>query len=370
MPKQPPNHVRYSSGIIKPARNKGKRGYDVYLRANGKDHRTRKLTLPECKAWIIDTELAVGSNTAPLTAAQMSDARHAIGLLPAGFTLTEAARAFRDGAEPTETPPMALDDAVAAYLASRKAFVAPDTLRGYSSSLARLCAFVGPVSVAGVKREHIEGFLSGMGQVTRNGNLRNLSAFWTWAVESGMVPASPAAQVERARVVDAEIHVLTMAQAAALIHVAASVRPRMVPYFALALFAGIRPEELARLPVAKIGKEYVVIDGAIAKKKRRRTVPIRANLRAWLDLYRPDGPLIHFSRRDFRAVVEASGIEWHNDACRHTFASMAYSVRPDAVEIAGEMGNSPTVFYEHYRALAAPGEGARYFGLWPDRCMI
>lgn len=59
---------------------------------------------------------------------------------------------------------------------------------------------------------------------------------------------------------------------------AASQDPGMVPYLALGIFAGVRPEELMRLGGEEIVTHGISFNGQKAKTRQRRLITISENL--------------------------------------------------------------------------------------------
>jgi hypothetical protein len=365
MPRPLLKPINYGStpGTIRPV---PRGGWDAYVRVDGKRYRIRKDTLEEAKAWVIMTEETAGAHRPPLSASQAADAVRAIALLPAGYTLTDAARALAASSAPPDLPAVDMAAAAERFIEERRGFLADATMRNYRAHTRRLAALA-KCDVKDVSPETIKSLLVGKAGGTRNSILRSLSAFFSWAQDEGMVKDSPLAKIKMALTKDAEIHVLTVEQARHLIATAARVRPQLVPYLALSLFAGIRPEELQRLPGSKLGRDYILIDGDVAKKRRRRTIQIQPNLRAWLDAFPPPAAeLVYWGRRAFRAVLLEWGGVWHNDVCRHTFGTMRWEQIKDPIQVSAEMGNSPDVLMTAYRALVHPGEGARFFDIQPQ----
>jgi len=359
MPHIPPTRITYNGGTINPRAGR----FDAYVRLNGTAHRARLPTEARARAWIT---AIVADPARPLSPLDLADAQAALRLLPEGYTLTDAARALA-GANPAASD-MPLAKAAQAYLVDREPFLRGRTRDSYRSTLNRFAKHAaGPL--CSVTPAHVSTFVSGCAGGTRNSRLRHLSAFFSWCIEHGHLGKAPLGTVKHAPRHDSEIHVLTIDQAKTLMKATAALRPAMVPYMALATFAGIRPEELQQLPVGKIGREYIMIDGAIAKKKRRRTIPIQPNLRAWLDRYPPEGEIVHYSRAQFEAIRDKVGFPWHPDVCRHSFGTYLYEMTHDVPAITAMMGNSPDVFVNSYRALAIPGTGRQFFSIRPGtRC--
>jgi len=331
------------------------------------------------RAWIDATEASAAEALAPLTRAQLVDARHALSLLPEGATLAQAARAM---AEARGLRRMSLGEAVPLFLADRAHGAVPLTVRGYRIALKALSCACGPETPVGaVTAAHISQAVGYRIGRARNNIIRHLATFFRWAIRAGACGSNPALAVPRARVSEPPRGILTVAQAEALLRRAEKERPGLIPYLALGLFGGIRPAELLRLDPARIGSEWIVIDGAVAKTADHRTVPIRANLRAWLDAHPPAKRIAPLNERNLYAAIRrlraapfpdgdgAGEIPWPVDCMRHSYASYAYDLTRDAALVSSEMGHRGTdIFFRHYRGLVPPGDGVKFFGILPTPC--
>jgi integrase len=367
--------VRYGPGRYRPAPNG--RGFDACICRRYRQIRARLPDEDSARAWIDAQETALRLSRPPLTRAQMLDAQDALAALPPGATLLRAARAL---AAASSLPAVPLPNAAARFLEGRRHGAVPLTVRGYRLALRALEAACGPAPVSAVIPAHVERALGGRRGVTRNNLLRHLATFFRWAVREGIAAGNPALAVPRARAPEPPRGILPVPQAAALMRLAEEKRPALVPYLALGLFAGIRPAELARLDPARIGREWIVIDGAVAKTADHRTVPVRPNLRAWLDAYPPARPIPPLSQKHLYGAVRALRLaslklpdgashipSWPSDCMRHSYASYAYDLTRDAALVASEMGHRGTdIFFRHYRGLVAPGDGEKFFAIVPD----
>ena len=339
--------------------------FAAYYRAShGIQQRRSFGTLDAARDWI--ARMQEGAETPPLTGAQYEDAQAALRLLPPGTSLLAFVREALRGKAAAAAP---LDDAIRRFLGERRRIVSETMLKGYERELRRFEDAVGGGTPLGaVSRQTVVDYVAPMDAGRRNKVLRHLSPMFAWAVRSELIPRNPCALVERARDVAASVGVFSPADAERLLRGATKMVPRLVPYLAIGLFAGVRPAELARLTPDCIGAEYIRLDARITKTSRARTVAIRPNLRAWLDAYPPEFPLLPKSHGAHMvgALHKALGIAWPPDGMRHSFATYAYEMSHDAAAVAAEMGHTGTaVFFKHYRALAEPGDGARFFGIVP-----
>ncbi len=150
------------------------------------------------------------------------------------------------------------------------------------------------------------------------------------------------------------------------------------PVLALGGFAGLRVAELSRLDWrdVKLAERVIIVGDRIAKTASRRVVPICDALAAWLAPHaQPFGP-VSPALGEARGVGEAlinrwarltvrAKVTWKRNALRHSFGSYRYAVTADLARVAAEMGNSPAIISEHYRALVTEAEGKAWFALLP-----
>jgi integrase len=149
--------------------------------------------------------------------------------------------------------------------------------------------------------------------------------------------------------------------------------PRMVPYFAVGFFAGLRPvRELAGLVWEDIdlADRRIYVPAGRAKTGRCRPVPVSANLARWLETVPRDlrrGPVAPYSRSAFRRVVAASGVGWRADVMRHTRVSYRLALTGDEAAVAAEGGHSIGIMRRHYANLRIPAaDVAAFWSIVPD----
>lgn len=182
MPRTCKTQERYLHGTINPGQ-RGK-GWDCYIRVDGKSYRSRQPTPEDARRWIEMIEDQTAANRPPLTKLQLEDAKHALAILPPGYTLTDAARAITP--EP-DREPVPLPDALERFI-SAKSLVAKDvTLTSYRQTIERLIRLIGPVQTGAVTPDQIETMLAGLKPVTRNSQLRNIAAFFNWCHGEGII---------------------------------------------------------------------------------------------------------------------------------------------------------------------------------------
>jgi hypothetical protein len=160
-------------------------------------------------------------------------------------------------------------------------------------SLARLRAVVDGLLVnrrqtpiAEVTAAEIREFITGNGwaPATMKGYLGDVKTLLAWATRNKYLRDDPALAVDPPRLEDKPPGILTPAQCGALLAHCRAAEPTLLPTVSLCLLAGLRPEEARRLEWANVGEEFIEVPGHKAKTRRRRLVPLTAQLQAWLEL--------------------------------------------------------------------------------------
>ena len=146
---------------------------------------------------------------------------------------------------------------------------------------------------------------------------------------------------------------------------------RWVPYYALCLFAGIRPGvpdgEISKLRPEAVNLDTGVISIAaeVSKIREPRRVTIQPNLAAWLRAY----PLKKFplvvGNFQQRRVVLRKKFNLKHDVMRHTFISMFVAKFRSMGEAALQAGNSESIIRKHYLDLKSTDEAERFFSILP-----
>jgi len=168
---------------------------------------------------------------------------------------------------------------------------------------------------------------------------RNLGAFWKWCATPPRrwCDLETLADVPRVSTQnDHDITVLRPAEVLAILRAAEANYPETVPIYAIGFFAGVRVEERGKIDHAHLTEDGIEITSAIAKKRRRRFIPISETLTAWLARY-PFAPCPNWTAKDC-AVRRLAGWDvsarilktppeettrgkWPRNVIRHTHAS-------------------------------------------------
>lgn len=278
----------------------------------------------------------------------------------------------------------------------------PGTVIDRRSRLNTFVAAYGDTLAAAITPATVEDWvLSTNRQPLQAARRRAVNALFTFAARRGYVPENPVARVEKiaSRSPD-EVAVFSPGEVEAVLRAAQKVEPRMVPFFALGFFAGLRPQnELGKLDFANVNLEpggKIKVVRSTSKTDRTRYVPIQPNLRAWLrsvPAARRTGP-VPYSRRAFRRVLDAArvdrkgrpvdftvekgkpvfkagkegvAVKWSADVMRHTFCTYRQAVIRNIHQLCEEAGNTPHVARAHYLEPKenAEAEAALFWSIKP-----
>lgn len=292
-------------------------------------------------------------------------------LLPVGVSLRECVDFFRKrhpSGLPRKTVREVLDELLATKTNAGKSDI---YVKELSRRLGRFAdAFQVPISI--VTGAQVEEFLRHRGHAprTQNNERRLIATLFKYAVKRGYLPKDhdEMSGVEKADDSGTDIEVFTPDELRKLLQLA---RPEMVPYLAIAAFAGLRSAEINRLDWSEVNlaERFIEIKASKAKTASRRLAPIPDNLLAWLTpCVQPFGPVCNFVRSDkqlFYYLAPKAGLKWKRNGLRHSFISYRLAVVKDVGEVSLEAGNSAQMIFKHYRRLVTEKQGNEWFSISP-----
>ncbi|MDA0350066.1 MAG: site-specific integrase [Verrucomicrobia bacterium] len=146
----------------------------------------------------------------------------------------------------------------------------------------------------------------------------------------------------------------------------------LVPFFALALFAGIRPDwkngEISKLDEKDIDlkTDVIRIEPEVSKIHEKRVIKIQPNLKLWLERYPVSQyPIIPPKNPDriFSSVRKQFSLG--HDVLRHTFISMTVGAFRSVGDASLQAGNSESVIRRHYLDLKSVEEADAFWTIVP-----
>jgi integrase len=278
-----------------------------------------------------------------------------------------------------------LVEAVAEYVAAKKHEHEQDLLSisqfaRIDQDLKRLQKHFPNASVAELTVQKLVGYFEhGRPALKTYNNRRGIvSTFLKFAFLRGWIAENPIAKVPQHRIRRRRGMATTFsaAQARALMGYMETYEDgRWVPYFALCLFAGIRPG-VPNGEITKLRPEAVDLDAGVinisaevSKVREPRKVTIQPNLAAWLRAYPLEKyPIIlgNFKKRRQRF---AKKFKLSHDVMRHTFISMFVAKFRSIGEAAIQAGNSEGIIRRHYLDLKSADEADDYWSILPQRAI-
>lgn len=316
--------------------------------------------------------------TLALTPQQRTDARAALAILaPFGLSLEQAARLAvgRKAAVRSVT----LAEAATAFLRDRLAGgVSRSTFDFYEERINRIADAFGARQMEQIGRSEFAAWVAGSseGRASRAATARAARALWHWALRQDppMVSAIVTDGLEFTATpngADGSRKVLPVERVRVLM---AKIPQQYRSAVALALFAGVRPEEIAgegkeRLTWACVNcaERIIRIPGELAKTKRTRIIEGLPD--AIWRFMTPTGDRTPVCPATWRSLLyaarEATGLAvWPQDCLRHTFATYALALTQDSARVAHWLGHegNPTMLHRHYRGLATKAQATAFFG--------
>jgi len=218
------------------------------------------------------------------------------------------------------------------------------------------------------------------GQVSKKSynNRRGLvGAFFKHCVLQDWLAASPIHKVPHYRGIGhrrGSAPTLTAAQCAEIMEWAETNHDgALVPFIALCLFAGIRPDlyhgEISKLEPkdVRLDTGVILIEPEVSKVRMKRAITIQPNLAAWLRAYPlEDFPIMPRGFRRLRLKFRHH-FKLSHDILRHTFISMHVGKFRSMGDAALQAGNSEAIIRKHYLDLKSAEEAGKFFSILPKK---
>jgi hypothetical protein len=308
-----------------------------------------------------------------LPEAILREAESCVTRLAPKYSLTEAIDYFLKHFHAPDFT-ITVGEASVKYRGAMEGAIRDRTLVQLKSTLGMFERFTDNTNIHEVTAETVERFLNSLrarngtdkaSRKTWNNYRGDLHQFFEWCKERPQryISANPASETKRFEIDGGHVEVLTVKQAQELMDYVTEFRDgRMVRYFALALFAGIRPagelEKLADSPeLVDLENKVIRITAAMAKTGKPRQIKIRPNLFKWLQRY--PGPILPVNAvTDLGTIRKA--LRLSRDVLRHTFCSAHVMAFGSFADAAIESGNSEQIIRTNY-LNAIPKSQAKAF---------
>jgi len=151
---------------------------------------------------------------------------------------------------------------------------------------------------------------------------------------------------------------------------------RLVPFLAIAAFAGLRHAEIGRLDWSEIelakgaGDSFIEVRADKAKTQTRRLVPVKDNLNAWLLLHRKAAGKVCPFKNTTKQLLKLASVcrmTWKKNALRHSCISYRVAECGNVPFVADESGNSVQMIRTNYLRRVKPAVAAKWFSIMPPR---
>lgn len=352
------------------------------VRKNFASHAEAKAEADVLEIRCLQGETGVRPTVTRLSEDQLKEAEAMVGLLaskPRSLTFY-VQFALANYREPVCTKPF--PEAVAEYVASKRHEVTQDLIaEAYVSRLEREmnCALkrLPVTTVAEITQTKLLAYFE-HGKASRktyNNRRGAMSGFLKYAFHREWIAENPLAKLpaHRIRRRRTGARTLTADTAKQLMRFVEKECPAAVPFFALCLFAGIRPclrtGEILRLRPhhVKLDEGVIRIDGEVSKVREPRPITIQPNLARWLHAYPlAKYPIVPPNLQHLRERA-VQKFDLSHDVMRHTFISMFVAKFRSIGEAAIQAGNSEGIIKKHYLDLKSPEEAEKFFGIMPGR---
>lgn len=341
------------------------------------------------------------SVTTKLSREQLEEAESAFHALGEGYTLKEAVEYFLKYHRPADKE-MPLSEAVFRYTEAKELGnsvkqVRGRTLRQIKSTLEIFKGhFDGNLNLGEIGTPEVMAFLNSRkakdgktaaSNKSFNNVLSVLNQFFEYCSESKgedrheesklktrWIMLNPCEGIKRKPLQNDSIpEIMTAKQCQKLMkEVAAFKGGQLVPYFALALFAGIRTgDEIVKLAnhpkresLINFQTKKIHITAEIAKTRKSRQIVIQPSLAKWLKAF----PVPIFpvnADRDIKRFRKSHSIG--HDVMRHTFISHHVAKFKSVGRTALEAGNTESIIKEHYLNLVSNAQGQAFFKIEPPK---
>lgn len=258
-----------------------------------------------------------------------------------------------------------------------------DTIKDITDTSNILDREFGSKRVLEITEKDMQDYLDqlNLSQRTKHNRRNRFSQFFNWCIKQGHTSENPLKNI-KIDVPAKEVQILTIEESIKLMRTCETSFPALVPYFSICLFAGLRPSECKLLQWSEVNLEenQITVWGHTSKTGETRNVKIEPTLKYWLNSFSGEkkGFVIH--QKSYRTQMEKfraslgykvagknpKGAKWHEDICRHTYASFWLQKFKDRAHLAEQMGNSLKMIKQHYKRVVKNSDAEKFWSILPS----
>ncbi len=347
----------------------------------------------QCDAWEVERlhgAAALRPKITHLTQQQLREAEGAFQMLKGeSFSLTDAVK-YRLENKPKIALDMTYHDALQKFLNRTDLGASQAQITNYRQRGKRFGEFIGSSTLIGkVDEAMMTNWLDSCRSIdggpikkkTWNNLFGDVSAIFAFCVRKSYLKENPFKGLKRfkKRALGAGPRKrLTAEQAQAFMAHVEKEAPKWACYFAITLFAGIRPDlrngemwELARC-VERDGIDTYYsnktfhLTAEITKEGVERTTKVKPNLAAWLKKYPPTPKdICPGDPKEISPLRKLFSVP--HDGLRHTCISAFMALGNSYKDAADEFGNSEPIIRHHYLKKMAKKEAKAFYSIMPSR---
>jgi len=226
----------------------------------------------------------------------------------------------------------------------------------------------GQIRMKEITHDTIESYLEGkdLNNQTKKNLLNYLGQFFNWAIKKSYHHENPTKKVE----ITVQNGVPKFFKVSECVEIMKRAKDHdMSSYFALCLFAGIRPNEVERMTWANVDLDTkeIHLNPDQTKTKKGRLFTVSENCIEWLKSLDRKQPLVNPNHKKQKSkVIDGLKCEWINDGLRHSFATFHHAKYKSIELLRHDMGNSPNVIAKFYKGMIQSAEVEKFWNITPQ----
>lgn len=210
---------------------------------------------------------------------------------------------------------------------------------------------------------------------TKAGYRRAIHSLFEWARKRGMVPENPMTDADKPTGKPKLPGILTADETKDFFDALAEHAPKILPFWAVRAFAGIRDAEALRMDwrMIDLPNNKIILPATITKTRTLREIKIEPVLAAFLTPHaQTSGPVCSLSPMARRwhlrlALRSVPNLPQPRNWARHSFATYHLLAFRHAGETAMQLGHggSPEVLHRHYKGVSTEAEANAFWAIRP-----